>query len=78
MPDEIGRFGDQTHRGVTYGLKHGVTSASPHALNPRERLYIINSRSYSGIPIYTKGILRKESDGLQFNVMISSKRSEPS
>jgi len=51
-------------------------SKSPWRPGKRERLYIIDSFNFEGIPIYSKGVLRTvhehESD---FYILISGKRS---
>ena len=41
----------------------------------RETLYVIDSTTWDGQPIYTKGKLAAEPEGTRFYVLISSKRS---
>jgi hypothetical protein len=42
----------------------------------RETMYVIVGRSFRGIPIYTKGVIRKEADGTAaLYILVSSKRS---
>lgn len=50
-------------------------SRSPSRRHPGERVYIIAGESFSGIRIYTKGVIRKEEGRELFYVLISSKRS---
>jgi len=51
-------------------------SASPWRRGQRERLYIIDSFNFEGVPIYSKGVIRsiseRESD---FYILISGKRA---
>ena len=51
-------------------------SARPWRRGQRERLYIIDSFNFEGVPIYSKGVIRsiseRESD---FYILISGKRS---
>lgn len=52
------------------------TSTSPWQKGKRERVYIIDSFNFEGVPIYSKGVIRRvnehESD---FYILISGKRS---
>jgi hypothetical protein len=48
---------------------------SPYKKHKDERVYIIESFTYSGLLLYTKGVVKKESDGDKFYLLISSKRS---
>ena len=41
-------------------IRKSLRSLSRHRAAPREALYVIVGVSLSGIPIYTKGVLRKE------------------
>lgn len=41
----------------------------------REKVYIIESFTYSGILVYTKGVIRGTGEGQRFYLLISSKRS---
>lgn len=50
-------------------------SRSPLRRRSGERVYIIVGESFSGIKIYTKGVIRKEDGRDLFYVLISSKRS---
>lgn len=38
-----------------------------------EKLYVIESRSFAGTPIYTKGTFRKDADAEVFYILISAK-----
>lgn len=58
------------------GVKKVVVSRSTHRRSRREKLYIIESFTYDGVFVYTKGTFRKE-DGVEvYYLLISSKRSE--
>lgn len=50
-------------------------SRSAHRQRRREKICIVTASTYSGIRIYTKGVLRERTDRLEFYVLISSKRS---
>lgn len=51
-------------------------SKSPRRRSKKERVYIIEAPSFSGVLIYTKGTIRKDGAGKDiFYFMISSKRS---
>jgi len=41
----------------------------------REMLYVIDSRTWDGQPVYTKGKLAPQREGARFYVLISSKHS---
>jgi hypothetical protein len=43
----------------------------------RERLYVIIGVSFDGIPVYTKGTIRREGRRAVLYILISSKRSLP-
>lgn len=51
-------------------------SDSPWRRGRRERVYIIDSFNFDGIPIYSKGVIRRvgEQDA-EFYILISGKRS---
>ena len=50
-------------------------SSSLSKRRARERVYIIESFSFSGVLIYTKGTIRKDGASEKFYFFISSKRS---
>ena len=51
-------------------------SASPWRRGRRERMYIIDSFNFEGIPIYSKGVIRRMSEHeSDFYILISGKRS---
>jgi len=59
------------------GIKKVVTSTSKQRRRRREKLYIIESFTYDGVFVYTKGTFRKE-DGIDvYYLLVSSKRSDP-
>jgi len=43
----------------------------------REHLYVIVGVSFSGIPIYTKGVIRREGGHDVLHILVSSKRNLP-
>src|SRR5689334_4711110 len=45
------------------------------ATGRRETLYVIESNTWDGVPIYTKGKIVPDPEGDRFYVLISSKRS---
>lgn len=53
-----------------------VRSRSIHRLSRSEKLYVIRSMNWEGVPIYTKGKLFKDDDGRSVYLLISSKRSD--
>ncbi len=51
-------------------------SVSPWRKGMREWIYIIDSFNFEGVPIYSKGVIRRISDhGEEFYILISGKRS---
>ena len=52
-----------------------LRSRSPLRRAPGERLYVIIGVSFSGTPIYSKGVIRREDGRDVFYVLVSSKRS---
>ena len=50
-------------------------SRSRFKQNPKERVYIIESFTYSGTLIYSKGTIRNDGSGEKFYLLISSKKS---
>lgn len=50
-------------------------STSQDKLEPREKVYIIESFTFDGILMYTKGVIRKIDSQETFYVIISAKRS---
>jgi len=59
------------------GLKKVIVSTSPHRRKRREKLYVIESFTYDGVFVYSKGAVRKEGGQHVYYLLISSKRSEP-
>ena len=54
-----------------------LRSRSPSRQSRGERLYVIVGVSFSGTPIYTKGVLRREGGHDVLYILVSSKRSIP-
>jgi hypothetical protein len=52
-----------------------VRSRSRSRRGPGERLYIIVGVSFSGIPVYSKGVIRREDAHDVLYILVSSKRS---
>ena len=50
-------------------------STSEDRLMAREMVYVIESFTFDGILMYTKGTIRKVADGETYYIVISSKRS---
>ena len=50
-------------------------SSSRFRQSPKEQVYIIESFTYAGILICTKGVIRKDGDGEKLYFLISSKKS---
>ena len=51
-------------------------SRSPWRKRKRERLYIIESFNFEGVPIYSKGVIRRiDEHDSDFYILISGKRS---
>jgi hypothetical protein len=51
-------------------------SRSPWRPDKRERLYIIDSFNFEGVPIYSKGVLRRPgTTDEEFYILVSGKRS---
>jgi hypothetical protein len=58
-------------------IKKVLRSKSPFRTKPHERLYVIESPSFAGIWIYTKGAIRRQNRGKSvFYVFVSSKISQ--
>jgi len=54
-------------------------STSPWRRGKRERLYIIDSFNFDGVPVYSKGVIRRISEHeSDFYILVSGKRSVPS
>ncbi len=51
-------------------------STSQYRRSPSEKVYIISGRTFGGLMIYTKGVIRHDETADKFYVMISAKRSE--
>jgi hypothetical protein len=56
------------------GITKTIRPTSPVA-GKHEKLYIIESFTYDGLLIYTKGAIKKDADGEHFYLLISSKKS---
>jgi hypothetical protein len=54
---------------------HTKRSTSPFKQRKKEKVYIIESFTYSGLLIYTKGVIRGTGDNRKFYLLISSKKS---
>lgn len=54
-------------------IKKVLRSRSPHRHGSREKLYVIESPTYDGVWIYTKGTIRKVGEQEVFYILISSK-----
>jgi hypothetical protein len=52
-----------------------LRSRSPRRRAPRETLYVIVGVSFTGIPVYTKGVIRHEGGHDVLYILVSSKRS---
>jgi len=52
-----------------------IRSASPFRRRTKERLYVIQSTNLSGLPIYTKGKLTRETETDVYYFLISSKKA---
>ena len=52
-----------------------LRSGSPRRVGAREYLYIIQSTNLTGLPIYTKGKLVKETNQETYYFLVSSKRA---
>lgn len=57
------------------GIKKKLRSQSLGRVSRTERLYVIEGRTYDGLLIYSKGAVKRESDGDVFYLLVSSKRS---
>lgn len=60
-------------------IAKALRSRSPARRTPGERMYVIIGVSFSGVPIYTKGVIRREAAGKidVLYILVSSKRSIP-
>jgi hypothetical protein len=54
-----------------------IRSRSVRRRGARETLYVIVGVSFLGVPIYTKGVVRKEGGQEVLYILVSSKRSVP-
>lgn len=55
-------------------IKKRLRSANPRT-GRRETLYVIDSTTWDGVSVYTKGKIQSEAEGDRFYVMISFKKS---
>jgi hypothetical protein len=53
-----------------------IRSTSPWRMGKREYLYVIQSTSLTGIPIYTKGKFSRQQSEEVYYFLVSSKRAE--
>ncbi|MCI0637249.1 MAG: hypothetical protein L0206_25535 [Actinobacteria bacterium] len=58
-----------------HGISKTLRSRSSSRRTPGERLYVIVGVSFSGVPIYTKGTIRREGGRDVLYILVSSKRS---
>jgi hypothetical protein len=56
-------------------LLRAKKSTSPDRRTSREKVYIIVGKTFAGLPIYTKGVIRREADREVFYVIISARRA---
>jgi len=67
---------DVTESIVTAQFLRVKNSRSPVRRGRRERLFIIDSFSFEGVPISSKGVVRRNEDHeTEFYILISGKRS---
>jgi hypothetical protein len=59
------------------GVQKTMRSRSSGRGAPGERIYVIVGVSFRGIPIYTKGVVRREDGHDVLYILVSSKRSLP-
>jgi hypothetical protein len=57
-------------------IKKTLRSRSPRRWAPAERLYVIESPTFGGTWVYTKGTVRRKGGAEVFYVLISSKLAE--
>ena len=57
-------------------IKKTLRSHSSGRVSARDHLYVIESPTYSGLWVYTKGVLRRKGRQEIFYVLVSSKLSE--
>ena len=60
---------------IAVAIYKKVRSGSPRRAHAREYLYIIQSTNLTGLPIYTKGKLVKETTQERYYFLVSSKRA---
>jgi hypothetical protein len=59
------------------GVRKSIRSTSHHRRSPSEALYVIVGVSFTGVPIYTKGVLRRERGRDVLYILVSSKSRLP-
>ncbi len=59
------------------GIRKTMRSRSPRRAARRELLYVIVGVTFDGIPVYTKGVIRREEGHDVLYILVSSKRSLP-
>ncbi len=57
------------------GIRKTMRSRSSKRTTRRETLYVIVGVSFTGIPIYTKGVVRREQGHDVLYILVSSKRN---
>jgi hypothetical protein len=57
-------------------IKKILRPRSPHRWAPAERLYIIESPTFGGTWVYTKGTIRRKGEAEVFYVLVSSKLAD--
>jgi hypothetical protein len=65
-----------TRRGSGPGQRLHNRRESTARVQSRERLYVIESPTFTGLWIYTKGTIRRKAGAEVFYVLVSSKLSE--
>lgn len=50
-------------------------STSEGRVGRREKVHIIVGKTFAGVPVYTKGVIRRERESAAFYVVISAKRN---
>lgn len=59
------------------GVRKTLRSRSRRRSARRETLYVIVGMSFSGVPIYTRGVIRREAGQDVLYILVSSKRNIP-
>jgi hypothetical protein len=56
-------------------IRKAIRSTSPWRGARKEKLYVIEGCTYDGVPVYTKGTIRRLAATETFYILVSSKRS---